>query len=178
MIGSVFLPVILLIAGGAESAAAPEIPPATAHHRFGFDLGWASAVGIAGIDYQFAPVRWLRFEGSAGWGVTGAQLSIMPKIALGSGTCAFIAGFGPSLAVGGQEAMPGPAHDPHPAVVPWLNLDLPGIECRGRSNVSLQATLGLTMTLVAFHWDFADVGSTVHAGAIFPQGRVGVGWWF
>jgi hypothetical protein len=176
LIDSSFLPLILLIVGGAERAAAQDIPPATAHHRLGIDVGVASAVGMVGVDYQFAPSRWLRLEGSAGLGVTGAQLSIMPKIALGSGTCAFIAGFGPSLAVGGQQAMPG--HGPNPDVIPWLNLDLPGIECRARSGLSLQATLGLTIPLVEFHWDFTDVGSTIHAGAILPQGRLGIGWWF
>ena len=46
------------------------------------------------------------------------------------------------------------------------------------SSFSFQATLGLTMPLADFHYDVADVGDTVHAGEILPQGRVGFGWWF
>jgi hypothetical protein len=171
-----FLLLPLLVQLGAGSAAAQEAPQPIAHHRVGVDLGLASAVGAAGVDYQFAPLRWVRLEGGVGWGATGTQFSLMPKIALGSGTCAFIAGFGASVAVGGQQAEPG--HGPNPDVIPWLNLDVPGIECRSRSGFSFQATFGLTMTMVDFHWDALDLGSTVHAGDVLPQGRVGAGWWF
>jgi hypothetical protein len=89
---------------------------------------------MAGLGYQFAPLPWVRLEGAAGWGPTGAQLSIMSKIALGRGTCAFTAGFGPSLALGGQQVAEW--QTPNPNAIPWLNLDLPGIECRSRSGFS------------------------------------------
>ena len=78
--------------------------------------------------------------------------------------------------VGGQQATEG--HGPNPAVIPWLNLDVPGLECRSHGGFSFQATLGLTMPLADFHYDVADVGDTVHAGEILPQGRFGFGWWF
>src|SRR5262245_26479441 len=94
-----FLLLTLLVLLGARSAAAQEATPPIAHHRLGVDLGLGSAVGVAGVDYQFAPLDWVRLEGGVGWGPTGTQLSLMPKIALGSGTCAFTAGFGASLAV-------------------------------------------------------------------------------
>jgi hypothetical protein len=169
--------VAIVVVLAAGSAAAEEAPPAP-WQRFGFDLGVASAVGLAGVDYQLAPWRWSRLEGAVGWGPTGVQLSIMPKLALGSGSCAFVAGAGASLAIGGQQAMTGPEHEPRPLVIPWLNVDVPGVECRTPSGLSVQATLGFTMPLVDFHWDLADVGATMHAGSILPQGRVGVGWWF
>jgi hypothetical protein len=168
--------VSIVLAGAGSAGADESAPAATVRQRVGMDMGIGSAVGLIGVDYQLAPSPWLRLEGAAGWGVTGAQLSLMPKIALGSGACAFTAGFGAALAVGGQQAMEG--HGPNPAAIPWLNLDVPGIECHTRSGFSFEATLGLTMPLTAFHWDVADVGDTVHAGAILPQGRVGIGWWF
>jgi hypothetical protein len=161
----------------ATSAAADEAPPAK-RHRVGGDMGIASALGSAGVDYQFAPAPWFRLEGAVGYGPTGFQLSVMPKLALGGARCAFTMGFGPSLAVGGQQAAEGPGHGPNPGVIPWLNLDVPGLECRSRGGFSFQATLGLTMPLADFHYDVADVGDTVHAGEILPQGRVGFGWWF
>ncbi len=176
MRGQRFFLIAALLMGVAGSASAQDAPSPASRHRLGADLGLASALGTAGIDYQFAPSDWLRLEGAAGWGPTGVQLSVMPKIALGGRSCAFTVGFGPSLALGGQQAEAG--HGPNPGVIPWLNLDLPGLECRARSGLSFQATLGLTMPLAGFHYDIADVGDTVKAGEILPQGRVGIGWWF
>jgi hypothetical protein len=158
-------------------AHADDAPPAdVARQRLGLDAGLASAVGSIGGTYQYAPLSLMRIEGGVGWGPSGAQLSLMPKVAFGSSTCAFVAGFGASVALGGATAAAG--HGPNPTTIPWLNLDLPGIECRTRSGFSYQATLGLTMPLVAFHWDVADTGDTIKAGAILPQGRAGIGWWF
>jgi hypothetical protein len=174
--GRSLLALLALSIAGASVAAA-EAPPAK-RHRFGGDTGIASALGSVGVDYQFAPLPWLRLEGAIGYGVTGVQLSVMPKLAFGGGRCAFTVGFGPSLAIGGQQAKEGPEHAPHPGVIPWLNLDVPGIECRWRAGLSFQATLGLTTPLVAFHWDFVDVGGTVQARQLFGQGRIGFGWWF
>jgi len=167
---------VALVTTGARSASAQDELRSPARHRLGADLGLASALGLVGVDYQFAPAPWMRLEAATGWGPTGAQFSMMPKIALGGGTCAFTAGVGASLAIGGQQAAAG--HGPDPDVIPWLNVDLPGVECRSPSGLSVQATLGLTMPLVDFHWDLADVGDTVKAGTILPQGRAGIGWWF
>lgn len=163
------------VMGAATSASAQDAAPSPSQHRLGADLGLASALGTAGVDYQFAPFHGLRFEGAAGWGPTGAQLSVMPKVALGGGNCVFTAGFGASLALGGHPAEAG--HGPNPGAIPWLNLDLPGIECRSPSGFSVQATLGLTMPLADFHYDFAELGDTIKAGDLLPQGRVGIGWW-
>jgi hypothetical protein len=81
------------------------------------------------------------------------------------------------VAIGGG-ALVAEGHGPNPDVLPWLNLDVPGIECRTRAGFSFQGTFGLTMPLAAFHWDIADAGNTVPAGKILPQGRAGIGWWF
>lgn len=161
--------------GGGPAFAQNAGPPAN-HQRIGLDFGFASAVGIIGVVYQVAPAPWLRFEGGVGWGPTGAQFSLMPKLGLAYSICTFTAGFGASLAVGGHPGKSG--HGPSPDRVPWLNLDLPGIECRVRSGFSFQATVGVTMPLAAFHWDFIDLGDTIQARSILPQVRAGVGWWF
>jgi hypothetical protein len=176
MAGRRLLVAAMLASMGAGHARA-DGPPPVAQHRVGVDAGLASAVGSLGATYQYAPLSLpSRLEGGVGWGPSGAQLSLMPKLAFAARTCAFIAGFGASLALGGHPAAEG--HGPSPNAIPWLNLDLPGIECRSQAGFSFQATAGLTMPLVAFHWDIADTGSTVKAGALLPQGRVGIGWWF
>jgi len=177
-IAVMFVAATILTATAAQRSAAAQVgsAPTGIQQRVGADFGVASASGLAGVNYQIAPVRWLRLEGAVGWGPTGAQLSLMPKIAIGGERCAFTAGFGSSLAVGGQQAETG--HGPNPGTIPWLNLDVPGIECRFHSGFSFQATLGLTMPLADFHYDVAEVGDTIHAGQILPQGRAGIGWWF
>ena len=89
---------------------------------------------------------------------------------------AFTIGFGPSVAIGSsQAAMEG--HGMNPDYLPWLNLDVPGFECRTRSGLSVQGTLGATMPLKGYHYDFSEVGNDIPAGRIFPQGRIGIGWW-
>jgi len=172
--GVVGLLLVLLVS--ARSAAAEDDAPVQ-DHRIGGDIGFGSAIGIVGLDYQYAPVRWLRFEGGMGWGYTGWQFSFMPKIALGwSWRCAFTIGFGPSVAIGSsQAAMEG--HGMNPDYLPWLNLDVPGFECRTRAGLSIQGTLGATMPLKGYHYDFSEVGNDIPAGRIFPQGRIGIGWW-
>jgi hypothetical protein len=170
------LVVASLIALGAGRAAARDEPPEL-KKRLGFDLGIGSAVGVMGLVYHFVPTHHWRLEGGLGWGLSGIQLSFMPKLALG-GTCAFIMGLGPSLGVGGPYADKGPVHQPQPGVVGWLNADVPGFECRSEAGFSFDFTLGLTMALTTFHYDIAGVGGTIHQGDILPQARLGLGWWF
>jgi hypothetical protein len=165
----------LLAVAAARTAAADEQRGAIPRHRLGLDVGLASALGSVGADYQAAPLSWLRLEAGVGWGPTGMQLSLMPKLALGGRTFHFTSGVGASLAVGGGQARAG--HGPASRIIPWLNFDGLGVEVRSRSGLSFQAAIGLTMPLADFHYDIADLGDTVHAGEVLPQGRIGVGWW-
>jgi hypothetical protein len=169
--------VLLIVAARAGHAAGPE-EDTFARNRVGVELGVGSALGELGVSYLYAPAQRFRLEGGLGWGFSGVQLSFMPKVVAGSGTCGFVAGFGPSLALGGPHAETGPSHEPQPGVIPFLNLDVPGLECHSDAGFSFQATLGLTMTLATFHYDVTDVGTTVHAGSVFPQLRFGLGYWF
>ena len=177
MSGRRLLMAAMLVLAGAGSGRADGPPQVASQHRVGFDAGLASAVGSVGATYQYAPMAIARFEGGVGWGPSGAQLSVMPKVTTGSRACAFIAGFGASLALGGQLAAEGQGAR-NPSVIPWLNLESARDRGRSASGLSFQGTLGLTMPLVGFHYEVADTGSNVKAGAILPQGRVGIGWWF
>lgn len=172
-----WLVAMLVVVGLAgEAFAADGAGEAVHYSRLGLDIGVASAVGSIGLGYQIAPARIFRIEGGLGWGPTGTQFSLMPKVSLGEGTCHFVAGAGASLAVGNHAAAKG--HGPNPDNVPWINLDALGIECSRGSGLSFQAAVGLTTPLVDFHYDVADLGDTVKAGERLPQGRMGVGWWF
>ena len=141
-------------------------------------MGIASALGSAGVDYQFAPTSWLRLEGAVGYGPTGFQLSVMPKLALGGARCAFTMGFGPSLAVGGQLASEG--HGPNPGCDPGGSTSM----CRASSAARAAGSRSRPRWVSRCRWPtfigiyVADTGDTVHAGEILPQGRFGFGWWF
>jgi hypothetical protein len=179
MLGRSELVAMVVLAASAapgRSAAADPAAPATVRHRLGLDVGLASAVGSVGASYQLAPLPWLRLEAGLGWGPTGTQISGMPKLAFGGDTCRFVAGFGASVAIGGGEATANQSSPP--AAIPWLNLDAVGLECHASGGFSFQGALGLTTPLVDFHYEIADVGDTVHAWEMLPQGRIGVGWWF
>jgi hypothetical protein len=143
-------------------------------HRLGLDLGLGSALGVIGVGYQYAVDRLQRVEAGVGWGFSGVQLSGMYKLGFGGKSCRFIVGLGASLALGGAAAE---GHGPDPFWIPWLNLDAPGFECHTDFGLSFQGTLGATMPLVRFHYDFVDTGGDIGAGKVFPQARFGVGWW-
>ena len=140
-------------------------------HRVGLDLGLGSAVGLAGLTYTIAPIPWLRFEVGVGQGATGTQLSAMPKITLGSSHDRFVAGAGMSFASG---------QDAHGVTwrVPWVNVDALGYEHRFSSGLALALAGGITTPLARFHYDITELGDTVEPGAIFPQFRLGLGYWF
>lgn len=163
-----------------RASAQEDVP--FARHRLGLDVGVGSAIGGVGLVYEYAPTRIVRLEGGLGLGLSGAQLSIMPKLVAGGGTCGFVAGLGPSVGLGGPvgESESSPTSPPRsePSVIPWLNLDVPGVECHADNGLSFHATLGVTMALRAFHYEIADTGTTVHAGSVLPQLRFGFGWWW
>ena len=167
---------IVLVSGAATAVAATDAPSIPPRNRLGVSVGLASAVGAVGVTYDVAVSRFFRVEAGVGWGFSGLQLAAMPKIAIGGDACAYVLGFGAAVALGGPSAEQG--HGPAPSTIPWLNFDALGVECHTRAGFSVSGALGLTMPRRAFHWDFAELGDTIKAGSVLPQGRVGVGWWF
>ena len=167
-----------LVAGPTATARADDDndAPSSPHHRVALDVGLGSAVGEVGLTYNYTFSRLFRGEVGVGWGLSGVQLSVMPKLALHHQSCALTSGIGGAVAFGGPSVEPG--HDPAPSTVPWLNFDALGVECPTWGGLSGSIALGLTMPLRAFHYDFAELGDTVKAFSLLPQGRVSLGWWF
>jgi hypothetical protein len=60
------------------------------------NLGWGSAVGFGGLTLTRALSAGVRVEAGVGGGLTGIQLSLMPKIAWGAGRDRFVLGAGVS----------------------------------------------------------------------------------
>ena len=85
--------------GWSPARADTGFQPA-ARHRVGVDVGLGSAVGAAGLTYTLAPVPWLRLEVGGGVGISGTQLSAMPKLARGGQRDRFVAGAGMSWSRG------------------------------------------------------------------------------
>ena len=173
-----FAAVFTLVVGEAATARADVDADASSapRNRVALDLGVGSAIGGVGLTYNYAFSPMFRGEAGVGWGFSGVQLSVMPKVALHGHGCAFTSGIGGAVALGGPSVEEG--HGPAPSSVPWLNFDAFGVECPGWGGLSGSVALGLTMPLRAFHWDFAELGDTVKAFSVLPQGRVSLGWWF
>jgi hypothetical protein len=165
----------------APSAPAPSAAPASSlqaeagtprrerplgerHHRLGIDAGVASAVGWGGITYAYSPIRWVLFEAGAGYGISGTQLSLMPKLTPGSERNRFL--FGPGYSIGIGPSMSGTkAGD----VLHFINVDV-GYEHRFETGFALQVAAGFWWLV---HWP-----ESVKPGInIFPQFRVGLGYW-
>src|SRR5262245_6246518 len=126
--------------------------PVRAAERFRVagSAGIASPVGILGANVAFSPQSWLVLEAGTGFGYTGWQLSVMPKISLGSERNRFMAGVGVSLAPHFED------DHGHSYSIPWLNVDLAGWEHRFPTNWSLGLSFGTTTALETFHWDALD----------------------
>jgi len=138
---------------------------ARADQRLGFDIGAFSAVGEVGLTYS-AEYRVSRIELGLGAGLTGYQVSAMPKLSLGSPSDHYLGGAGLSLSL--------PTDGQFEEVV-WLNVDALGYEHRSPGGWSVQVSLGFTyaLTHVRHASDFS-----IPAGVLFPQARLGFGRWF
>jgi hypothetical protein len=143
--------------GGAASARADQ--------RLGLDVGAFSAVGELGLTYS-AEHDVGRIELGLGAGLTGYQLSAMPKLSLGSPSHRYLGGAGVSVSL--------PTDGRFGRVV-WLNVDALGYEYRVPSSWSLQVSLGFTYALTAAS---RPSDYPIPAGFLFPQARFGVGRWF
>jgi hypothetical protein len=143
--------------GGATRARADQ--------RLGLDVGLFSAVGEAGLTYS-AEHDVGRIELGLGAGLTGYQLSAMPKLSLGSPSNRYLGGAGLSLSL--------PTDGKFGRVV-WLNVDALGYEHRARSGWSVQVSLGFTYALTNLS---RDDDYHISAGFLFPQARLGFGRWF
>jgi hypothetical protein len=149
------------------------------HGLFG-SLGAFSAVGFAGISYGYAPSDRLAIEAGLGYGMSGVQLSLMPKWSFGQ-RHRLVLGLGPSLGL-----LPDGK-----SVSLWLNGDV-GYELRAASGFSIAIVLGYTQGLAgclggqcrpggAAWGDESDTqawNSERAADYASPQGRIVIGKWF
>lgn len=143
------------------------------------NLGIGSAVGEMGGTFTYAATPHSQIEMGAGIGYTGFQLSVMPKLSVGSRSHRFVLGMGPSVGID-------PANNPdHTYVSYWLNSEV-GYEYRSASGFSFLIAAGLTYGLGGeYRWQcpFDCDGDTAGysrspAGTRLPQGRIAFGRWF
>lgn len=160
-----------------EKQSAPVPAPAVR-----VDLGAGSAVGSIGVVYSRPFDPQLAVEIGAGYGFSGVQLSLMGKYQRGSGSWRFTPGLGLSLGIPVGEPT---FHSGHPAgdderrgrgkIMPWLDVDLVGVEYRSAGGFVFAASGGLNVALASAHWDVIDMGDDISPGAIAPQFRLGFG---
>jgi hypothetical protein len=163
-------------APNGPSAATQSGPPRTA---IGVDVGFGSAVGALGITLTRAFGANLEIELGTGIGVSGYQLSVMPKLVLGEPRNHFVAGAGLSVAFPDNPAN----SRGHPI---WLNVDAIGFEHINYHGIAFLAALGFTRGLgggqLCTAGPFDSCGPKegwVDVSTQFgPQFRVGIEYWF
>ena len=145
------------------------------------NLGLASAVGEVGGTLTYSPVPAFQIELGVGLGITGLQLSVMPKLSLGHlPRYHLILGLGPSLSG---------LHKDSQGVVQysvWLNGEV-GYEYRSPGGFAFLVAGGFTYAVASdqtykscyAYCDSDQIYPLRHfAGSIYPQGRIAFGRWF
>ncbi len=160
----------------AEPVPALVATPPSPRTGIGLDVGIGSALGLAGVTVTEAFGRFTRLEVGAGYGYSGYQLSLMPKIALGQPRDHFVAGVGVSVAFPDNAWVA----SGHPI---WLTIDALGFEHRFETGIALSAALGVTGGLGGGEICFPPDGCEPQflrpvTEYWLPQGRVGVAYWF
>lgn len=166
----------LCVLGAFAAAAAPD-------NELRLDLGVASAVGFGGLTYTRTLTDRLSLEAGVGLGISGVQLSAMPRLMFAVGPrSAFFIGLGPALSikrldtgdVGGAFRRTGEGV--------WLNGDC-GFHFVAASGFTFSMAAGLAAGL----WgDYLLSVPTLFGpdqyvgirGHVSPQGRIGVGYAF
>ncbi len=172
---------VILLAGGGRSAtaASPAGDPAEAWQNrrstLVVNLGLGSAVGVLGVTYSYLPVSMFETEVGVGLGLLGSQVSLMEKLVIGEGSIRFTVGAGlaysPSSGLFGDDIR-------HRSL--WLNLDVLGLEYRGRGGLVFFLAAGDTHAFGApieiFSIDcFESTNACSDAGNDFFQMRTGLG---
>jgi len=112
----------------------------------GADMGIGSAVGFAGLTVTRVFLDCVRIELGGGFGYSGWQLSLMPKLALdlAHGKHYLVIGAGASVAFPTRTEAFGTTATGHPI---WLNVDALGYEVRNQDGFSFAAAIGVTRGL-------------------------------
>jgi hypothetical protein len=146
-----------------------EAPPRNA---VALDVGVASAVGEVGVTYAFRVLTALEVEVGLGWGYSGAQASVMPKLSFGTSAHRVTTGAGLANTFAASAITRG-----NPT---WLNVDVLGYEYRSPGHLFLSAAAG-------FFWGVSGgtvctgdcEGGNQHGEAVTrlvrPQGRLAAG---
>jgi hypothetical protein len=149
-------------------------PPAAAIRA---DVGVGSAVGFLGLALGAVLGDYAQIEAGVGLGASGLQLSLMPKLVLGSRRNHFLCGVGLSLAV----PVNADESTGHPI---WLNVDALGVEHLSKNGLAFLIAAGFMKGLGngTACGDFVpcdEPGQLKDVTRILaPQFRLGVGYAF
>jgi hypothetical protein len=171
---AVVVAVLVVVEGMGRAELPPAVPPSVARvepspavtrpHVVAANLGFGSAVGVAGLTYMYSGLNPLELEAGLGEGVSGTQASLMVKLASGKGNHRFVTGAGVADTIV-------PAHGRTQGHPVWLNIDAFGYEFRGHSHGFFSAALGFFSLLGGGRATlFADEGLIVIT--VGPQFRI------
>jgi hypothetical protein len=127
-----------------------------------FDLGLGSPVGLIGGTLTFLPWPQFQAELGLGYGLSGVQFSVMPKLSVGSAQRHFVLGIGPSVGIG-QSTNPSRL-----CVSYWLHAEA-GFETRSRSGASFLLAFGVVRGLGGEMPGHGVIGVTEQGETIRPE---------
>jgi hypothetical protein len=130
--------------------------------RLMFNLGLGSPIGLLGGTLTFSPWTGFQIELGLGLGLSGVQLSGMPKLSVGSGQRHFVLGAGPSIGIG---------NNPNPSqlcISYWLNAEV-GYEIRSESGSAFLLAFGVVSGLAGQMPGYGVVGVTEQGEAVKPE---------
>lgn len=142
-----------------------------------FDLGVGSPIGIVGVAALWNAAQAFELELGLGFGGSGFQLSLLPKLALGR-QHRFTIGAGPSLGLGEWYVNDNNGVQHHGTAL-WLNAEL-GYELRTLNGWTIFLGLGFTYLLGTSSPEQRDgfLAGTRYTGLILPMARIGFGYFF
>jgi len=149
-----------------------------------FYLGLASPLGFGGFALSAALAPRLRVEVGVGYGLTGAQFSLMPKYALelSDPSRHLLLGLGASLSLRQTDPAKYESKLHRTAYAVWVNPEA-AFELRSASNVTLTVAFGFSIGVAS---DFLiRIPKIVNSdsfenpqGMVLPQVRLGLGYAF
>jgi hypothetical protein len=163
-------PGLLDLASSARADASAE----PWRHAIKLDIGLFSATGFGGASFVYAPWDALQLEAAVGYGFSGVQLSVMPKVAAGTRHDRYVGGVGIAVAV------PVPDVSMIDTAGLWLNIDLAGYEHRFQSGFAMSVAVGFTVGLAGGRFE-ASHGPPEYgdiAGGFLPQIRLSIAQWY
>jgi hypothetical protein len=144
----------------------------TSRNEVRVDSGFFGAGGFGGVSgARVFPSQGFMLEAGLGFGLSGVQASVMPRLMFGSEADRFMIGGGLSVGL--------PLYRSYVKGLPtWLDLELVGYQHRFRGGLTMFAAAGFMVGLGGGRYCSDCSAGDSETGSVFPDARLGLGYSF